>query len=310
VSPDGAGFEFAGQRNVIVWDPVTKTEHFIRIANFISDDENLGFIAPTPGVPELSEVNAEVFDLATEAIFRYEKAIYDADLRPRIGCAAEPESVAAGAAAEDAVEILSQEDVGGYRATTLRARDAVGFRKWLAQNKFKTEKSIEEWIQFYMKKDWVFTAFLIKSQDGAAVISPVHMSFKTDRPYAPYYVPKANFPRASAVLEVAFYAPAVYQSVGVPADKVKTAPILDDHRQLLAQHLNLKEAPKDLAVSLSHYKTFPNPDATDDLFFHQTAKTPSWPVNLNPAKPYILAGIVGFFVVRAARRKSRQSRMS
>jgi hypothetical protein len=208
------------------------------------------------------------------------------------------------------VEILSQEDVGGYRATTLRARDAVGFRKWLEQNKFKTEKSIEDWIQFYMKKDWVFTAFVIKSQDGTAVISPVRMSFKTDRPYAPYYVPKANYPRASAHLEVAFYAPAVYASIGVLADKVKTAPILIDQQQLLAKHLNLKELPKDLAVSLSYYKTFPDPDATDDLFFHQTAKTPDWPMNLNPVKPYILAGIVGFFVVRAVRRKIRQSRVS
>jgi hypothetical protein len=53
--------KFAGQRNIIVWDDATKTEHFIRHAKFSSDAKDLGFIAPTPTVPKLEEVDEKAF---------------------------------------------------------------------------------------------------------------------------------------------------------------------------------------------------------------------------------------------------------
>ena len=36
---------------VIVWDPATKTEHFIRRATFHGKAGDFGFLVPTPSVP-------------------------------------------------------------------------------------------------------------------------------------------------------------------------------------------------------------------------------------------------------------------
>src|SRR5690606_17827925 len=49
------------EATVIVWDEQTHTEHFIRRATF--DDikgNSVGFIVPTPDVPELAEAEADV----------------------------------------------------------------------------------------------------------------------------------------------------------------------------------------------------------------------------------------------------------
>ena len=55
---------------VIVWDPATKTEHFIRRATFGGEARDFGFLVPTPAVPVLAEVGNDVFDRMQERTTR------------------------------------------------------------------------------------------------------------------------------------------------------------------------------------------------------------------------------------------------
>ena len=52
----------------IVWDPKSKTEHFIRRANFESESEDFGFLVPTPSKPELGEANQALFQRLETAV--------------------------------------------------------------------------------------------------------------------------------------------------------------------------------------------------------------------------------------------------
>src|SRR4051794_6648047 len=53
---------------LITWDPASKTEHFIRRAQFDSDAKSFGFLVPTPTAPKLAEVDGNVFYQLVDAI--------------------------------------------------------------------------------------------------------------------------------------------------------------------------------------------------------------------------------------------------
>ncbi|MBL8047222.1 MAG: DUF2330 domain-containing protein [Chthonomonas sp.] len=288
---------FANQRNIIIWDPATKTEHFIRRARFSTGESEFGFIAPTPTVPELGEAKEEAFEVGPLAINAYHAALRNAELLPRISCSKSEDLAAAGEA--KGVEILQEQDVSGYRATTLRARDANAFRNWLAKHKFVTDDSIETWIQFYVKKDWVFTAFIVKGDGEAAATIPVRMSFKTDRPFAPFYVPKVNQSEAGGGLAVHFYGPGAYKSNIEGA----TYPLQTSSINALRLHTGVSDVPKNLALTTFGTGDFPSRTAKDDLYFDRSGDAPRWPVNYNPAKPYVAGAIVGLVAYRAIRRR-------
>src|SRR6185312_5575393 len=45
----------ADQTVILLWDPATKTEHFIRRASFKSQGDDFGFLVPSPTRPDLDE---------------------------------------------------------------------------------------------------------------------------------------------------------------------------------------------------------------------------------------------------------------
>src|SRR5262245_26805369 len=51
----------ADQTVIIIWDAVTKTQHFIRRASFKSESDDFGFIIPSPDQPTLSESGNDAF---------------------------------------------------------------------------------------------------------------------------------------------------------------------------------------------------------------------------------------------------------
>src|SRR5215813_12991995 len=59
--PRGKPVVNADQTVILIWDPATKTEHFIRQATFKSQADDFGFLIPSPAEPELSESGNEAF---------------------------------------------------------------------------------------------------------------------------------------------------------------------------------------------------------------------------------------------------------
>src|SRR5687767_14101894 len=66
--PAGAEVRIAEEEALIIWDPATKTEHFIRRAAFHSTAPKFGFLVPTPTVPQLGEVSDAQFSFLAALI--------------------------------------------------------------------------------------------------------------------------------------------------------------------------------------------------------------------------------------------------
>jgi hypothetical protein len=171
----------ASERAVIVWDRERKVEHFIRTAEFATKAKDIGFMVPTPTVPQLTAADPAVFSTLQRIVEdRYAK---------------EAEAMTAGGAGTAGlagdVEVVHRQAVAGYDATVLKATDAGAAEAWLKKNEYPVTQTTKEWLAPYVRKGWAITAFKIASGGGGrANLKPVRMSFATDAPIYPYREPR------------------------------------------------------------------------------------------------------------------------
>lgn len=254
---------FAGQRNIIVWDPATKTEHFIRQAVFETEGASLGFIAPTPSIPKLEEVDAEAFKTLD-------------DTEPHEPTGGMDSAAASAGATEMMPQIVQEMDIAGYHVVTLKASDASGLAKWMKQNGYSTSKPVEEWTEFYIKKSWYLTCFKVLSDSGTASTGLVKMSFTTEKPFNPYLVPADNFPEheGMSVLGLYFVGPGVYApekgGTKQTLNKKWEASLDNSTVSKLKTELKLASLPEGASLTAFEDSQFPNIEATDDVYFVRT----------------------------------------
>jgi len=115
----------ADQTVLLIWDPATKTEHFIRQASFLAEGDDFGFLVPTPTRPELSESGQAVFPALAQIT------------RPpapsgglSFGCSA-PSATRSG---PQAVTVIERKEVAGFDAAVLSASSPTALTGWLKKN--------------------------------------------------------------------------------------------------------------------------------------------------------------------------------
>ena len=177
---------------LIVFDPATKTEHFVRRATFSTQADDFGFLVPTPTEPELGEVDSDLFrQLELQTAPRYDTRV---ESRLVFGFGSEGSTTAGVAAAspKPGVELLQQKRVAGLDAAVLRAEDPRCLTDWLEKHGYETRPALVEWLRKYTDEQWVITAFKVARDrpagsrvDGDAV----RMSFQADVPFYPYREP-------------------------------------------------------------------------------------------------------------------------
>ena len=202
IGPEGSRIEITAEAALIVWDEANKTEHFIRRASFESSAYDFGFLVPTPSLPEVEESDDEVFTrLAdiTKPKIEYRTKI------ATMGCGMSMKYAAGEAAAKhDGLEILQVKRVGDHDLVSLRFNPKAGTAEqgsqaladWLVRFGYGFGQYLKEWVEPYVKNDWVITAFRIAGEPQATGKSnnhlrakPVRLSFKTERPIYPYREP-------------------------------------------------------------------------------------------------------------------------
>ncbi|MEQ1823485.1 MAG: DUF2330 domain-containing protein [Fimbriimonadaceae bacterium] len=289
------------QENIIVWEPDTKTEHFIRNAKFATRATDLGFVAPTPSVPKLEEVDAKAFTTLESLVEDFHVAGMNKS------AAMDTETPASK------IDVIQNVEVAGYNAVTLRASDAKGLAEWMKQSGFVSTPAIQSWTDFYIQKGWYFTAFKVNVTDGRAETGLVKMSFKTERPFNPYFVPADNLPAADQREGLALYfvSTGIYSPEGDHASfKMSVAaPLRPEDSTDLKSQLRLANLPKDATVAAFTDSTFPN-GAQDDLYFEQSGPKPEWPKapsvgiasenadgSENPSEPFPIIPVVAAVLV-------------
>ncbi len=190
----------ADQTVIMVWNPETKTQHFIRKASFKSSAQDLGFLVPTPSIPELAETGNDAFGMlamvtAPEVIRRRRSESG--------GCLAcgLVESKSAAPARDANVTVLAEARVAGFDAKVLEATSADALVEWLNQNGYEFSPEVAAWAQPYIVDGWKITALKVASDspvnaDAAESKLPskleakaLRISFRTERPLFPYREP-------------------------------------------------------------------------------------------------------------------------
>lgn len=178
---------------VIVWDEKNKTQHFIRNATFDGNGKSVGFLVPTPTVPKLAEAEDFVFGgferkMVPEVKHVEKHRWYDWQLTSMFSHVKNSFNAAGPSVTDESgVQVLQFQKVAGYDATTLRANDVKSLNRWLQKHGYASSPIFADWLQPYIQKRWVVTAFKIgkkKKSDEQFSSSLVRMSFKTPRPFS------------------------------------------------------------------------------------------------------------------------------
>lgn len=190
--PNSLATAVRGEEAIIVFDAATNTEHFIRSAEFFTSGTDLGFIVPTPTPPTFGEVDQSVFaELASgyEAL-RPEKVELSLSMWSLLTLSRK--------GGPDVFE-LSSSCVAGMDVTVLRATDANALEAWLTTHGFSTRPALKAWLDTYVQRGFVFSAFRYAAEANRVTTKAVRISFSTPTPVYPYLEPADALPRANAL---------------------------------------------------------------------------------------------------------------
>lgn len=190
----GERVAIASETALIVYDEKTETEHFIRRGTFETKVPYFGFLVPTPTVPDLGEMPDELFD--TLGDWTKPRIVTQTVKRPRTWDFAK-----SGEKKEDrapgGVAVLGEGNVAGFEYKILSADTAADLKKWLDEHSYVTRPDLEQWLQIYLDKKYVITAFQMKKPEQGKEApglrsKAVRMSFRTKKPFYPYLEPEAQ----------------------------------------------------------------------------------------------------------------------
>jgi hypothetical protein len=177
------------EQALIVHDPDSEQEHFIRELVFRDAKEPFGLVVPTPSQPTVTRVDGSPFPALAER--------FPPEPDEGIGLAGIGQirsGVASGHGKEaPKVTVISRERIGSFTAFVLSASDAGALKKWLDDNQLVTTPESEAWLRHYTDLGFHFVAFRHEPASKGANTSrseTVRISFSTPLPYYPYREPE------------------------------------------------------------------------------------------------------------------------
>jgi hypothetical protein len=312
--PSGKPVVNADQTVILIWDPATKIEHFIRKATFKSEADDFGFLIPSPTRPELAESGNEAFPflqkLTEPEVERRSRP------SPGISCSCEKQKEAATGLSAPPVRVLSEQEVAGFHAVVLEAKSSDALVDWLKANGYAYSPEIAAWAKPYIDENWKITALKVaknkdeRQQKGVAATA-LRLSFHSDRPLFPYREPDSKsaaetLEAKSRLLRIYFIADARYDGelakdapwTGRVAWTNKMAP--DDRKRTL-ELLTLPETSGPTQWWLTEFEDpWPYRVAPADLYFAQSENQNS--VKRPPIVEYVSSWLpddVTFYAIAA-----------
>jgi len=186
------------EQALILHDPSSEKEHFIREISFQGGAEPFGFVVPTPTEPVVAKVEKSPFEPLRWAFpFAAPKPVDHAGTGFGNGLG----RLGGGGG----VTVLSASKVGSFTAFVLAADDEKGLARWLADNGLTSTPDADAWLSHYVRMKFYFVAMRYDPPQGAdASVKPtashaaaiplkaetIRISFSTPVPYYPYFEPR------------------------------------------------------------------------------------------------------------------------
>ena len=316
VTRDGSLVVNADQTVIIIWDPGTRTQHFVRQADFRTDAPDIGFIVPTPSRPQLAEAGSEAFDTLAEITAPLVRT------RPAVpfGCSAP----AAAPARASSVRVIERKRLAGYDATVLTARSGDDLAAWLRENDYPHSPGIAAWAAPYLGGTWHFTAMKIAAdrpdpgnrRDLSA--SAIRLTFRTDRPLFPYREPDAGAAHrelgaTSRLLRIHFISDARYRGTLGGGAAWTGAPVWADdvtpYRERLLRELDLPATTGPARWILTEFEDrWPYAPVPGDLYFSRDPDQSSLDTRSTAPRPrrdLAMLGVLAFLGTRHITRRHR-----
>lgn len=193
--PPGKPAVNADQTVILVWDPATKTEHFVRRASFKAESADFGFLVPTPSQPELAESGDDAFPFFEKVTEPEVRKVPAPTSGGCASCAGESKSAAVmREPPPQSVKVLEEKAVAGFQAVVLEATSANALVGWLEGHGYAFSPEVEAWAKPYVDGGWKITALRVakadaKKSDARVAAASLRLSFKTDAPLFPYREP-------------------------------------------------------------------------------------------------------------------------
>lgn len=192
----------AREKVLIVHDAARGREHFIREVAFRKADQRLGFVVPTPTLPEVAKVEKNPFTKLRERFQFASDAVGYGSGHGSAGFG--------GRGGGETVEVLKVEKVGSFTAFTLRATEAEALKKWLADNELTSRPAADVWLEHYVRMRFYYVALRYDPPPDArgrkyapVAAETVRISFDTPVAYYPYFEPEIEHEtREPRLLEV------------------------------------------------------------------------------------------------------------
>jgi hypothetical protein len=321
----------ADQTVILIWDPKTQTEHFIRRASFKSAGDDFGFLVPTPSQPQLEESGDAAFPVLAQ---------FTAPMvKPRSGGSGCGFGCSKSASMSgSSVAVLEEKTVAGFHAVVLETRSSQALVEWLRDHGYSYSPEIQAWAEPYVTQGWKITAMKVAKSEAGSATAPaagqsvaaaaLRISFKTDRPLFPYREPDPTVAaqRLGAkqrLLRIYFVSDGRYQGGLMPENPwtgkaVWSGDVGTSLRDQLLSTLKLpKETTPDTWWLTEFEDNWPYRAAPADLYFSRSAdQSPlarpmqyasAAPARLFDAAPYVLVvvmvGLSPYFRRLVGRRK-------
>lgn len=182
------------EKTLIVWNEKEKTEDFIRTPQIETTKDNVGFIVPVPNIPEVTEVDDNIFSELDTLIEERRPVEYKIFRKPFAGADGNLGSInksfdgAGVPGSRGGVVVVREFKLSKYEVKVVRANDLEAFKKWLEENNYAFRPAFETWLKNYVNDRYYLTVFKFKKEQKSAGLKAqaVSIKFDADVPFYPY----------------------------------------------------------------------------------------------------------------------------
>lgn len=185
------------EKIALFWNATNQSEDLIRQISWNKEEKHLGFIVPTPTIPEVYDVaDKNLFDHIEQIVrrdeikvlkFKYSLLSYMISSSNSL-----KENLFSKGVSNDAIQLVSEKELLYFKVIVLKAKTLKDIKQWFKENNFSYDENYDSWLENYIRKGFYFSAFQFRSDKNMDEneSSVVGIRFSAKKPFHPWSEPQ------------------------------------------------------------------------------------------------------------------------